>query len=94
MPFIQTAADGTALHLNTELTRDEFENLVIDLVKRTLKICQIALMDANVSQSDIDEVVLVGGMTRMPLVQSAVSEFFQKHQSRRSRGDGRGDSSR
>ena len=78
LPFIQTAADGTALHLDTELTRDEFENLVIDLVKRTLKICQIALMDANVSQSDIDEVVLVGGMTRMPLVQSAVSEFFQK----------------
>lgn len=78
LPFIQTTKDGSALHLNAELTRDQFENLVLDLVKRTLKICQIALMDANVSQSDIDEVVLVGGMTRMPLVQEAVSEFFQK----------------
>ena len=76
LPFIQTASDGTALHLNATLTRDEFENLVIDLVKRTLKICQVALMDANVTQKDIDEVVLVGGMTRMPLVQMAVSEFF------------------
>ncbi len=76
LPFIQTSSDGTALHLNAILTRDEFENLVIDLVKRTLKICQVALMDANVTQNDIDEVVLVGGMTRMPLVQMAVSEFF------------------
>ena len=76
LPFIQTAPDGTALHLNATLTRDEFENLVIDLVKRTLKICQVAMMDANVTQNDIDEVVLVGGMTRMPLVQMAVSEFF------------------
>lgn len=76
LPFIQTTPEGEALHLNATLTRDEFENLVIDLVKRTLKICQVALMDANVTQSDIDEVVLVGGMTRMPLVQMAVSEFF------------------
>ncbi|MBQ9818231.1 MAG: molecular chaperone DnaK [Proteobacteria bacterium] len=77
LPFIQTASDGSALHLNAILTRDEFENLVIDLIKRTLKICQVAMMDANVTQKDIDEVVLVGGMTRMPLVQMAVSEFFQ-----------------
>ena len=76
LPFIQTTPDGNALHLNVSLTRDEFENLVIDLVKRTLKICQVALMEANVTQNDIDEVVLVGGMTRMPLVQMAVSEFF------------------
>ena len=77
LPFIQTGADGSALHLNTTITRDEFEDLVIDLIKRTLKICQVAMMDANVTQEDIDEVVLVGGMTRMPLVQLAVSEFFQ-----------------
>ena len=76
LPFIQTAADGTALHLNAILTRDQLENLVLDLVKRTLKICQVAMMDAKVSQNEIDEVVLVGGMTRMPLVQMAVSEFF------------------
>lgn len=77
LPFIQTTPDGEALHLNETLTRDEFENLVIDLVKRALKICQVALIDANVTQDDIDEVVLVGGMTRMPLVQMAVAEFFQ-----------------
>ncbi|MBQ9242164.1 MAG: molecular chaperone DnaK [Proteobacteria bacterium] len=78
LPFIQNSSDGVALHLNATLTRDEFENLVIDLIKRTLKICQIALMDANVTQDDIDEVVLVGGMTRMPLVQEAVTQFFRK----------------
>lgn len=78
LPFIQTSADGVALHLNATLTREEFENLVIDLIKRSLKICQIALMDANITQDDIDEVVLVGGMTRMPLVQEAVSQFFRK----------------
>lgn len=78
LPFIQTSADGVALHLNATITREEFENLVIDLIKRSLKICQIALMDANITQDDIDEVVLVGGMTRMPLVQEAVSQFFRK----------------
>lgn len=77
LPFIQTTADGTALHLNATLTREQFEDLVIDLIKRTLKICQISMMDANVTQDDIDEVVLVGGMTRMPLIQAAVSEFFR-----------------
>ncbi|MBR4986693.1 MAG: molecular chaperone DnaK [Proteobacteria bacterium] len=78
LPFIQTSPDGVALHLNATITREEFENLVIDLIKRSLKICQIALMEANVTQDDIDEVVLVGGMTRMPLVQEAVSQFFRK----------------
>lgn len=82
LPFIQNSPDGVALHLNATLTRDEFENLVIDLIKRTLKICQIALMDANVTQDDIDEVVLVGGMTRMPLVQEAVTQFFRKQPAR------------
>ncbi len=77
LPFIQTAQDGTPLHLTVTLTRDDFENLIIDLIKRALKICQIAMMDANVTQDDIDEVVLVGGMTRMPLVQLAVAEFFK-----------------
>ena len=78
LPFIQTAADGSALHLNAEITRDLFENLVVDLIKRTLKICQVAMLEANLTQKDIDEVVLVGGMTRMPLIQAAVGEFFQK----------------
>ena len=78
LPFICTDASGTPLHINTTVTLEQFENLVIDLVKRTLKICQVALMNANVTQNDIDEVVLVGGMTRMPLVQRAVAEFFHK----------------
>lgn len=76
LPFIRTTSDGTALHLNETLTRNVFEGLVIDLVKRTLKITQMALQNANLSQRDIDEVLLVGGMTRMPLVKAAVSEFF------------------
>lgn len=78
LPFICTDAQGAPLHINTTVTLEQFENLVIDLVKRTLKICQVALMNANVTQNDIDEVVLVGGMTRMPLVQRAVAEFFHK----------------
>ena len=78
LPFICTDANGVPLHINTTITVEQFENLVIDLVKRTLKICQMALINANVTQNDIDEVVLVGGMTRMPLVQQAVAEFFHK----------------
>ena len=78
LPFICTDANGTPLHINTTISQEQFENLVIDLVKRTLKICQVALMNANVTQNDIDDVVLVGGMTRMPLVQHAVAEFFHK----------------
>lgn len=78
LPLIQTAQDGTALHLDVTLTRAELENMVIDLVKRTLKICQIAMRDANVTQDDIDEVILCGGMTRMPLISQAISEFFHQ----------------
>ncbi len=63
-------------HLTTTLSRAKFESLVADLVKRTIDPCQKALKDAGKSIGDIDEVVLVGGMTRMPAVQAAVEKFF------------------
>ncbi len=63
-------------HLTTTLSRAKFESLVADLIKRTIEPCQKALKDAGKSISDIDEVVLVGGMTRMPAVQTAVEKFF------------------
>ncbi|KJS26029.1 MAG: molecular chaperone DnaK [Hyphomonadaceae bacterium BRH_c29] len=75
LPFITADASGPK-HLNIKLTRAKFESLVEDLVKRTIDPCQKALKDAGKSASQIDEVVLVGGMTRMPAVQEAVKKFF------------------
>ncbi|MBY9066252.1 molecular chaperone DnaK [Hyphomonas sp. WL0036] len=75
LPFITADATGPK-HLNIKLTRAKFESLVEDLVKRTIEPCQKALKDAGKSPSEIDEVVLVGGMTRMPAVQEAVKKFF------------------
>ncbi|MAB10616.1 molecular chaperone DnaK [Hyphomonas sp.] len=75
LPFITADASGPK-HLNIKLTRAKFESLVEDLVKRTISPCEKALKDAGKSASDIDEVVLVGGMTRMPAVQEAVKKFF------------------
>ncbi|MEZ5986267.1 MAG: molecular chaperone DnaK [Hyphomonas sp.] len=75
LPFITADATGPK-HLNIKLTRAKFESLVEDLVKRTIEPCQKALKDAGKSASEIDEVVLVGGMTRMPAVQEAVKKFF------------------
>ena len=77
LPFI-TAVDGTPKHLQLKLSRSKFDQLTGDLVKRTLKPCETALKDSGFSKSDIDEVVLVGGSTRIPAVQSAVSKFFEK----------------
>ncbi len=82
LPFIWTSPEGETLHINTILTREKLDEIVIDLVKRTLKICQVALEEANMTVDDIDEIVLVGGMTRMPLIGMAVSEFFQKQPAR------------
>ena len=75
LPFITADASGPK-HLNIKLSRAKFESLVEDLVKRTIAPCEKALKDAGKSASDIDEVVLVGGMTRMPAVQEAVKKFF------------------
>ncbi len=75
VPFISANASGP-LHLNMKLTRAKYESLVDDLVQKTLGPCKAALKDAGLSASDIKEVVLVGGMTRMPKIQQVVKEFF------------------
>jgi len=77
LPYITADASGPK-HLNLKLTRAKLESLVEDLVKRTMEPCRIAVKDAGVSLSDIAEVILVGGQTRMPLVQKAVKDFFGK----------------
>ncbi|WP_417258578.1 molecular chaperone DnaK [Celeribacter sp.] len=78
-PFISMdPATGTPLHLVVKLTRAKLESLVNDLIKNSIKPCQAALKDAGLSTSDIDEVVLVGGMTRMPKVIEEVTKFFGK----------------
>ena len=77
LPFItQDPNTKMPLHLNIKLTRAKLESIVEDLVQRTIEPCRKALKDASKSPTDIDEVVLVGGMTRMPAVQEAVKKFF------------------
>ena len=78
-PFISMDPHGgQPLHLVMKLTRAKLESLVGDLIKRSMRPCMSALKDAGVSKSDIDEVVLVGGMTRMPKVMEEVTKFFGK----------------
>lgn len=77
LPYI-TAVDGVPKHLVLKLTRSKFEQLADNLVQRTLDPCKKALDDAGLSKSDIDEVILVGGSTRIPRIQEAVEEFFGK----------------
>ena len=77
LPFI-TADKSGPKHLNLKLTRAKFEALVDNLIDRSLKPCQQALKDSGFSAGDISEVILVGGMTRMPKVQKAVQDFFGK----------------
>ncbi|MBV6634180.1 MAG: molecular chaperone DnaK [Alphaproteobacteria bacterium] len=76
-PFISGDQDGPK-HLNITLTRSKLEALVADLVKRSIQPCKAALKDAGLKASEIDEVILVGGMTRMPKIIEAVEEFFGK----------------
>ncbi|MBI1364617.1 MAG: molecular chaperone DnaK [Alphaproteobacteria bacterium] len=75
LPFITADATGPK-HLNMKLSRAKLESLVEDLIKRTVDPCKAALKDAGLSAGDIDEVILVGGMTRMPKVQETVKQFF------------------
>jgi molecular chaperone DnaK len=78
-PFISMNSNtGQPLHLVVKMTRAKLESLVSDLIKASIKPCQAALKDAGLSTSDIDEVVLVGGMTRMPRVVEEVTKFFGK----------------
>ncbi len=77
LPFITADASGPK-HLNIKITRAKFESLVDDLVKRCVEPCRKALKDAGCTSKDINEVILVGGMTRMPKVQETVKDFFGK----------------
>ena len=77
LPYITADATGPK-HLNVKVTRAKLESLVEELVTRSLEPCRIALKDAGLSSGEIDEVILVGGQTRMPLVQKSVADFFGK----------------
>ena len=75
LPYITADASGPK-HLNVKITRAKFESLVEDLITRSIEPCRVALKDAGLSLSDVQEVILVGGQTRMPKVQKAVTDFF------------------
>jgi molecular chaperone DnaK len=77
LPYIMPV-DGVPKHLVRKLTRAKFEQLVDDLIRRTIEPCKSAMKNANMSASDIDEIILVGGSTRIPAIQAAVENFFGK----------------
>ena len=77
LPYI-TAVDGVPKHLVVKITRAQFEQLAYNLVQRTLEPCRLALKDASINSSEIDEIILVGGSTRIPAIQEAVEKFFGK----------------
>ena len=79
MPFITADKTGPK-HINLKMTRAKLEALVEDLIAKTIPPCKTALNDAGISASDIDEVVMVGGMTRMPKVINEVKNFLVKNQ--------------
>ncbi|KAI1303066.1 Stress-70 protein, mitochondrial [Halotydeus destructor] len=81
LPYLTMDASGPK-HMNLKLTRSKFESLVADLIKRTIEPCKKAMKDAEVKSSDIGEVILVGGMSRMPKVQEVVQEIFGKQPSK------------
>jgi molecular chaperone DnaK len=82
LPFIISSGRNEALHLQRVLTRPEFEKLTGDLVERTVEIVRQTLEDAGLSRDEVEDVVLVGGMTRMPRVERAVAEFFGREPSK------------
>jgi molecular chaperone DnaK len=81
LPFITADSEGPK-HLNIDLTRTKFEQLIDDLVQRSLRPCEQAVKDAGISKSEIDQIILVGGSTRVPKIQEVVKEFFQKDPSK------------
>lgn len=81
LPYV-TAVDGVPKHLDMKLSRAKFEQLVDHLVQRSIKPCEQALKDAGLTKNDIDEVILVGGSTRIPRIQQAVEDFFGKKPSK------------
>jgi len=82
LPFLISDGASQAIHLQQQVSRQKLEALTSDLIERTLGICERALSDAQLEVGDISDVVLVGGMTRMPKVQQRVAEFFQREPSR------------
>ncbi|MBW2731719.1 MAG: molecular chaperone DnaK [Deltaproteobacteria bacterium] len=76
LPFIISTSRNDALHLQRTLTREKLEELTIDLVERTVHICKKTLREADIDKSELEDVILVGGQTRMPKVQEMVAEFF------------------
>ena len=82
LPFIISTGRSESLHLQRRVTRDKLEELTMDLVDRTIQICKKTLEKNNVDRSEIDEVILVGGMTRMPKIQEAVASFFGREPSK------------
>ncbi|MBK6459560.1 MAG: molecular chaperone DnaK [Myxococcales bacterium] len=82
LPFIITSSRNEALHLQRTLTRQVLEELADDLVARTIDICRQTLEDARLEKNEVEEVLLVGGMTRMPLIQSSVAKFFEREPSK------------
>src|SRR5699024_7010674 len=78
LPYI-TAKDGVPKHLVLKISRAKFEQLEDDLIQRKIELCKKAMHDAGLSTSDIDEVILVGGSTRIPKVQETVQNFFGKN---------------
>jgi molecular chaperone DnaK len=83
LPFIAASGEGKPLHLTMTLTRGKLETLTEELIERSLEPCQTALTDAGVSAAQINEVILVGGQTRMPRIQQRVGEFFGKSPNKR-----------
>ncbi len=83
LPFIAASDDGKPLHLTTQLTRGKLETMTEELIERTLEPCKMAISDAGMTKDNIDEVILVGGQTRMPRIQERVAEFFGKQATKR-----------
>jgi molecular chaperone DnaK len=81
LPYI-TVIDNVPQHLVTKITRSQFDQMIDEIVKRTIKPCETALKNANKTKGDIDEIILVGGSTRIPAIQEAVAKFFGKEPSK------------
>ncbi len=82
LPFLYSVGKGQTLHLQKVLTRGKLEELTVDLVERTIRICEQALSDAGISAQEIGDVILVGGQSRMPKVQQTVQQFFGREPSK------------
>uniref|UniRef100_A0A5K3F8H5 Heat shock protein 70 n=1 Tax=Mesocestoides corti TaxID=53468 RepID=A0A5K3F8H5_MESCO len=79
LPFISTDKSGRPLHFKMDLSRSDYEAIVSGLVKRTIPPCKQALSDANIAESEVNEVILVGGMTRMPIIKETVKQIFGRN---------------